>query len=125
MSPNKYLFVATGVVAAIALIVLVLYIHSKPPFGITERAYTKIENGMTLKEVEGIIGMPCGNYGMSHHRTIIGMRSDKTRKLWNTPVTTITVFFDATGQVNDKAIDVDPSRRPGFLAWLALLVGLN
>ena len=114
------------VVMASALFALWWHVYSSPPSGISERSYARIGNGMSMQEVEATIGGPCGNYGFPPHAKTFGRsRPGDALQIWNTPATSIWVFFDAAGRVKDKGIDVDTSLQARFISRLATFVGLN
>src|SRR5262245_23910911 len=64
------------------------------------RAFNRIEPGMTLTEVESIIGMPPGDYRTEgdDFRVSVGV------KAWQWDNNDIYVGFDANGKVFDKAM---------------------
>jgi HAMP domain-containing protein len=87
------------------------WFYLRPPYGITKRSFDKIEPGMTLREVEAIIGEPGTNFltirvfhGGPRH-VVDGERDgEKDHRHWLGPsITTIlTVYLDANGMVLAK-----------------------
>ena len=60
MRKRRLMLGAFGLVSIVALVFVVMRVTSRPR--IDETAFQRIEHGMTLEEVEALLGGPPGNY---------------------------------------------------------------
>ena len=110
--------VALLLILGIAL-VLFWWFYLRPPFGITQRSFAKIQVGMSLEEVEAIIGRPpsrVDEYPGPTRGTTVSLLH------WFGSETTIKVILDETGVVLTKECDGEESN--GFLSRLLQMLGL-
>ena len=96
--------VAVLLVFAVALTAL-WWFYLRPPYGITKRSFAKIEKGMSLEEVERIIGVPRdrveGQVQLVWEGPAPGVNFDFVEAIenWTGPDRGIRVFLDAKGVV--------------------------
>ncbi len=83
-----------------------------PPPGVSAANVRRIRSGMTLAEVEGILGGPAGATLAAE------MRRDgavvKRARYWNAPAGIACVIFDSRGRAVDSGFD--PETIPGEVA---------
>jgi hypothetical protein len=84
--------------------------HLLPRPSITKEAYEKIRFGLTLQEVESIIGAPPGDYGpgrgeeidYGYTSTLLYMQNHPNAKMWWAGTVGIRVCFNKEGLVEGK-----------------------
>jgi hypothetical protein len=111
------------------------WFYLRPPYGVTFRSYSKIQKGMTLEEVETIIGSKRSGglltprilgvtFGEKH--LFDGPPDAGLRNWWGErwfgPSTMITVYIDWDGLVVAKGYD--GPKAPNFLSRLLEMLGL-
>lgn len=120
--------VAVLLILGIALVSF-WWFYLRPPYGITQRSFAKIQLGMTLKQVETIIGFPPGMYdtpddfAFAKHGVIpVEARGFKRTEDWIRPEAAITVYLNADEIVLWK--EYTGPERTGFVGRLLELFGL-
>src|SRR5262245_20090108 len=110
-----------------------------PKQHVTREAFDRIQNGMTLAEVEAIIGLPQGNYATGPtwvvasptattpgvYRVKLGYNPRDARWCqWTDDYGMIRVHFDEQGKADAKEFDHCCPMNPRFLDRLRKLLGL-
>jgi hypothetical protein len=104
----------------LALVYLLLVILSLPWTGVNSDSYERIESGMTLKEVEGILGGP-GRMGLSGPtRMDWEIGPDPSKWFWSHGKVTITVRLGEDGRVCAKDYEGPPE--DGYLDYFRRLL---
>jgi hypothetical protein len=112
--------VAVLLLFAIALTAL-WWFYLRPPYGITKRSFARIQKGMTIAEVEEIIGSPPNI--ISSLVSWAPPRLDRTTlRSWHGPEHQISLVVDGNGIVLGKVWDGPESS--GFLARILEWLGL-
>jgi hypothetical protein len=110
---KKRLVLVVGAFAIAGAIVAVC-INQRKPGGITLDSYDKIEMGMTLKQVEDILGGPPRLSPACHGA--IRIREEALPEKWSGPQVAIYITFDAQERVCDKKMEThDFGPAPTFL----------
>ena len=97
-------FLAIGAVCITAL--AVLWALSRGPIAVDKETCERVQPGMTLAEVEAILGGPPGNYtGVFIRREMdvgISLVGSASKEKWTGRGGMLQVFFDAQGKVIAK-----------------------
>jgi hypothetical protein len=103
----------------LGLVYLILVILSLPWRGVNRDSYEGIESGMTLKEVEAILGRP-GTMGLSGPtRMDWEIGPDPSKWFWSSGKVTITVRLDDDGRICAKDYEGPPE--DGYLDYFRRL----
>ena len=95
---------------------------SWPRTAITRENAERIQPGMTLAEVEAILGGPARDEG-PEQRSLVSIQSVRPDREWNSAQVSVWVFLDVEGRVREcRAIPVPPA--PGPLERLRRWLGL-
>jgi hypothetical protein len=108
-----------GALFPLALSYLLLAILSLPWRGVNRDSYERIENGMTLKEVEGTLGGP-GRMGYIPESRFGDGGPNPSEWFWSSGKVTITVRLDDGGRVRAKEYDGPPE--DGYLDYFRRLL---
>jgi hypothetical protein len=88
-----------------------------PRPGITEANGARIQVGMTLREVEALLGEPAGSEFREAYDPAVRWRA------WEGPAIRASVAFDVRGKVVDKTLRPQALAEPWFYRWRRLLLG--
>ncbi len=124
--------VLMGVGVGLAVLPILARALSLRP-GITRANYERIREGMTLQQVEGLLGGPSGNYSripdkeaglwaIDPDRPDLGRRFFIGREVWTGDALAVAVWFDDEGRVARKESYETLDR--GLLRRLRDLMGL-
>src|SRR5262249_47888237 len=121
--------VAALLVFAMALTAL-WWFYLRPPYGISQRRFAKIQKGMTLEEVETIIGfepgMHCVVFDAFSRTGLVPAEAKGFKRVedWIGPEAIISVYLDANEIVLAKEFARYGPESPGFLSKLLEMLGL-
>lgn len=109
--------------AVVALTAVVAHVLRQPAGPISSRDCDRIEIGMTLPQVEAILGGPPGAYTVaeSDWSWVLEngvMPSDHTRRVWVSDVGGVRIDFDPAGRVAMKQWVPGPAANRGLLQRL-------
>ena len=125
MSRRVYLLGAGLALVALALAVTDWALSLRP--GVTEANAKRIRPGMTVQQVEGLMGGPADYTGPPIRWTVFEQSGPRVIISWVGFWTGIegyaAVFFDQHGRVERADFDPDPSNPPGPLARLRAWLG--
>jgi hypothetical protein len=120
-----------GGVVLLALVVAVVALprlnrKTNPP-PVSHERYERIREGMTVEEVEAVIGVPPGNYETRRHRRIT-YAFPWSDSIWRGDEGAIAVRFDGSGRVkwhtfidiSEYTVDDDPNFVEKLREWLGL-----
>jgi hypothetical protein len=128
MSRKRVRWVVAVLLAFAVALTALWWFYLRPPYGITQRSFTKIQKGMTLEEVEKIIGVPPDRVeGMVQFvwegpGFPEGAEDFETFEIWSKPDRQLRVFLDAKGIVLGKHYNGPDTQ--GFLSRLLDMLGL-
>jgi hypothetical protein len=110
-----------GLVAVVGVVGIAAFLLG-PRSPVNPDNFEKIQVGMTLAEVEDILGgpgRPVSVWNRSGRRNAAGELAQETCRVWEGGETVITIFFDEQGVVLEKEIGHQPgSMLDRFRRWL-------
>jgi hypothetical protein len=112
--------IAVLLVFAIALTAL-WWFYLRPPYGITQRSFARIQKGMTLEELEGVIGIPPDRDVLWQLPFPKGVKFESIEN-WTGQDRRLTVFLDANKVVVYKNYSGPDAQ--DFLSRLLEMFGL-
>ena len=105
--------VALGVAVCLAV---VGYVAQADPAGVTAASFAQVEKGMTLDEVEGILGRP------ALVLTTLSSREGLAEATWYAPGLVVNVYLDGAGRVVETSLR--RYRAPGIAGTVRYWLGL-
>jgi hypothetical protein len=121
MSKRERRLVSMAALVSVATIAVGVWL-SWPRTAITRENAERIQPGMTLAEVEAILGGPARDEG-PEQRSAVSIQSVRPDREWNSAQVSVWVFLDVEGRVREcRAIPVPPA--PGPLERLRRWLGL-
>jgi hypothetical protein len=108
-----------GISAGLVVVVYFAFRTSAPKHNINGASFEKIKQGMTLAEVEAILGGPAGDYTTRPTISECDGRLGPGDKEWVSDDAAISVWFDPKGGILDAS--VSPVFRRNDLTWLERL----
>jgi hypothetical protein len=114
MRKRRLLLVGVGALALLGLAAFWLIADALPRPGITERNYRRIQMGMTLEEVQGILGEPPSGDVVATREDVWGtLQEVGLFRRWQRDGLVVMVEFKKGGLVSDSGVVTDKC----FLRW--------
>jgi outer membrane protein assembly factor BamE (lipoprotein component of BamABCDE complex) len=109
-----------GLLVAVVVLGVSAWATWPRPSAITPENAARIEKGMTLAEVEGILGGPARDETPEDERRHLVIQSVRPDLEWNSDLVSVWIHLDADGRVREcHAIPVPPQGPLAFLRrWL-------
>jgi len=92
-----------GSAICVVIVLVLLYVHARSLLSIDQETCDRVRPGMSLAEVEGILGGPPGNYtGLFSKKDVsvpLTVAGSTSRQQWTGRRGVVIVFFDEEGRV--------------------------